>query len=384
MKIKLPIKKRHISTILMLLLALLFSFVNCGYAWDYGNGRHGTYVLTTNATIDQLYQTVRLPSDPAQYNPTDTNAIPNFQILTITNGATLTANPWNGSTGGTIALKVQGALAIANGSAVSANGLGYRGGSQALVGGQYIEGIQGESYTGSPNTSSGANYGGGGGGGQYGESNGNPIYFGAGGGGYGGNGSSYYNSFYGYGGIGGGTYGTPSLDTVYLGSGGGGNPSGSNPNGGNGGGAIVIDAGNIQLNGQIQANGNNGGGGGSGGSIRLRAATALLATNQVSAVGGNGGGDGRIMIGYAESFSGVTTPAAYTLLDTNSDNVTVITNQPAPQIEFSWIECVFQRRCLWFPTLFFQWNFNNAPIPNATNQILVCRTLPSQTLETIQ
>ncbi len=28
-------------------LALLFSFVNCGYAWDYGNGWHGSFVLTS-------------------------------------------------------------------------------------------------------------------------------------------------------------------------------------------------------------------------------------------------------------------------------------------------------------------------------------------------
>src|ERR1017187_9640748 len=108
--------KRSIASIPALLLALLFGFVNCGYAWDYGNGRHGSFVLTTNATIEQLYQTVRLSSDPAQYNPADSNAIPNFQTLIITNGATLTANPWNGSTGGWIVLKVQGTLFITSGS----------------------------------------------------------------------------------------------------------------------------------------------------------------------------------------------------------------------------------------------------------------------------
>src|SRR5947209_6459976 len=38
-------------------------------SWDYGDGRHGSFVLTTNATIEQLYQTVRLSSDPAMYDP---------------------------------------------------------------------------------------------------------------------------------------------------------------------------------------------------------------------------------------------------------------------------------------------------------------------------
>ncbi len=374
MKLKVNII-RSIAMISALLLALFFGFANCGYAWDYGNGRHGIYVLTTNATVDQLYQTVRLPSDPAQYNPADSNAIPNFQILIITNGATLTANPWNGSTGGSIFLKVQSTLSVASGSAISANGEGYRGGGQTYPGtGCCDVGVQGESYAGSQNASSGANNGGGGGGGLYGTSNGNPIYFYAGGGGYGGNGGSYYNSFYGYGGIGGGTYGTPALDTVYLGSGGGGNPSGSNPNGGNGGGAIAINAGSLQVAGQIRAAGSNsGGGGGSGGSIKLSVATANLGTNQIVATGGIGsssGGDGRIAIFYAENYSGTSSPTAYTFFDTNSDNVTVITNQPAPQISFLDSNVVFSVGENGFPPLFFQWNFNNVPIPNATNQTL--------------
>ena len=104
-------------------LVLLFCIMNCSYAWDYGNGRHGTYVLTTNTTIEQLYQTVRLANDPVQYNPADSNAIPNFQNLIITNGATLTANPWNGSTGGRIILKVEATLSVASGSIISANGI---------------------------------------------------------------------------------------------------------------------------------------------------------------------------------------------------------------------------------------------------------------------
>jgi hypothetical protein len=103
------------------------TLVNSALAWDYGNGRHGSYVLTTNATIEQLYQAVRLTNDPAQYNPADSNAVPNLQNLFITNGATLTANSWNGTSGGWIVLKVEGALVVASGSAISANAIGYRG-----------------------------------------------------------------------------------------------------------------------------------------------------------------------------------------------------------------------------------------------------------------
>ena len=280
---------RHLSVMICALVLVLFvGFANnvCA-SWDYGNGRHGSFILTTNATIEQLYQTVRLPSDPPQYNPADTNAIPNFQTLTISPGVTLAANPWNGSSGGVIVLKVQGTLSVAVGLAISVSGIGYRGGQ--WFGGQYTVGVQiGESYAGNPVASENANYGGEGDGNSvWSVSNGHPNYTGTGaGGGYGEVGASSINSFSGYGGIGGGTYGTASLDIVYLGSGGGGSATFSSPNGGNGGGAIAINAGNLQVNGAVQANGANAtGGGGSGGSIKLLVATANLGTNQITATG---------------------------------------------------------------------------------------------------
>jgi hypothetical protein len=108
-------------------------------SWDYGDGRHGSFVLTTSMPIEQLYQTVGLPIDPLQYDPSDTNAIPNFQNLTITNGASLTANPWDGTTGGRVVLKVQASLSVAPGSSISVGGDGYRGGGPLQ---------QGESYPG--------------------------------------------------------------------------------------------------------------------------------------------------------------------------------------------------------------------------------------------
>lgn len=55
---------------------------------------------------------------------------------------------------------------------------------------------------------------------------------------------------------------------------------------------------------------------------------------------GGSGGVGRIMIGYAESYTGVTTPAAFILSDTNSDRI-LITSHPASQTMFSGSNAVF-------------------------------------------
>ncbi len=357
-------------------------------SWDYGDGRHGSYVLTTNATVEQLYETVRLASDPAHYDPGDSNAVPNFQSLTITNGATLTANPWDGSRGGRIALKVEATLAVASGSSISANGIGFRGGG-------FLE--QGESFIGRGGSSQTPNAGGGGGG--YLMANG--YWTSAGGGGYatgggsgGGNPYATYNGVD-YRGAGGGTYGDQALSTIYLGSGGGGGgvqapPPYSYPfTGGGGGGAIVLNAGNLEVNGQIQANGGvphyevtatatirASGGGGSGGSIVLRAKTARLGADQITANGGSGsdngggGGVGRIMLGYFSSYTGNTAPAAYTLLDTNSDNITIITIQPASQTAFWSSNAVMDLGIAGYPPFLFQWYFNSTPISGATNQTL--------------
>ena len=371
--------KRRSALIPTLLLALLFGGpTRCLASWDYGNGRHGSFLLTTNATIEQLYQTVRLPSDPAQYNPADTNAIPNFQTLIITNGATLTADPWNGSAGGWIALKVEATLAVASGSMISANGKGYRGGG-LTYGSQFPVGIQGESYAGSQAASSSPNYGGGGGGFVEGYNSFGQIFYGsAGGGGYGSSGAggiTYLNNGTTGGATGGQTYGTPTLIPVYLGSGGGGSANNS-AGGGVGGGAIILSVGYLQVSGQIQANGNSSssGGSGSGGSILLQTASATLGGNNISALGGGSGygsgGVGRIAIYYAESYSGTSSPAVYTFLDTNSDNVTVITNQPVTQTNFLAADVTFTVGVDGLPALMFQWNFNSVPILGATNQSL--------------
>lgn len=310
---------------------------------------------------------VRLTNDPAQYNPFDSNAIPNFQSLIITNGATLAANSWNGSAGGWIVIKVRGTMYINSDSSISASGLGYRGGGYTYSPPTFYFGVQGESYTGSQTASTSAN-GGGGGGGQY---NG-----GGGGGGYGTSGEGGHDNAN-QEGSGGGTYGASSLSTVYLGSGGGGGDFFSS--GGNGGGAIVLNAGILNAQGGIQAIGNpfggNYGGAGSGGSILLNIASGYIGTNIVNASGGYGwiyaasGGVGRIAVDYAESFAGVTTPTAYTFNDTNSDTIN-ITNQPTSQSIFLGSNVLFNVGFTTLSPFTLQWYFNGSPISGATNQNL--------------
>jgi len=371
--------KRSTALILALLLALLFGGVTkCLASWDYGNGRHGPYVLPSSMTIEQLYLAVKLPSDPPQYDPANTNAIPNFQTLVIPSGLTLTANPWDGGSGGRIVFKVQGTLAITPNASISVNGSGYRGGSTAQ---------QGESWAGSQANFPGANYGGGGAG-VYHSVSGAGVYLPAGGGGYGSTGSPANNNT--GGGSGGEVYGTPLLDTPYLGSGGG----GSIGTGGNGGGAIAINAGDLQVAGHILANGADGqypqlgsisgSGGGSGGSILLRVATGSLGINNITANGGSGGngtnfggsrggdgGSGRICVQFAESFTGTTSPAVSTYFDGSSDYETVITVQPLTQSNFLGSNMVFNVGVSGIAPFAFQWYFGDAPIPEATNQTLL-------------
>jgi YD repeat-containing protein len=358
------------------------AMITCGlansvFAWDYGNGRHGSFVLTTNATIEQLYQTARLTNDPAQYNPADSNAIPNFQSLIITNGATLSANPWNGTNGGWIILKVQSVLIVATNSAISASSIGYRGGVLVVTNSgpnRYVAPFQGESYAGSPGWSSSANYGGGGGSAW------------GGGGGYGSIGSAGANG----GGSGGGTYGVASLSTVYIGSGGGAaNWNNSIETGGNGGGVIVLNVGNLNLQGQIQANGGSCqsfAGGGSGGSILLQIGSGSLGQNNVNANGGAGGpggngtggggngGFGRIAIAYAEGFTGLTSPTPYTTNDPNSDYIN-ITGQSVSQADFLGTNITLSVSFTTLSHYSMQWYFNGIAIGGSTNAILQLNNL---------
>jgi RHS repeat-associated protein len=257
--------------------------------------------------------------------------VPNFNNLTIPVGTTLTANAWDGSTGGIVAFRVAGTLSVAG--SISTSGLGFRGAPNAYQAAQ-----QGEGENGSGTTACSSNGMGGGGGGSNGW--GNPP--GGGGGGHGGNGSA--------GGpglgaaacvaTGGNGTGDANLNTIFLGGGGGagGGKAKDSPNyyggyGGNGGGAILIYSHSIDITGTINADGASGGldhpgsgsigGGGAGGSIFIQADTASIGYYVVTARKGSGGkyvgsteqngGDGApgiISIKYYESFDGATDPGA--------------------------------------------------------------------------
>lgn len=263
--------------------------------------------------------------------------IRNYTTVTVQNGAVLTANSWDGSVGGILALRVKDSLNVQSGGRVQVKGLGFRGGT-----GTYWNcdgwGYQGESWDGTPSQNRAAYYGGGGG----------SRNAGAGGGGYknagqdGEDGDPTYLDF----GFGGTAYGNDSLVSLPLGSGGGGSGhchQNAAP-GGNGAGAILIYAKEVTVAGGMSADGNYGcnpayagscgpdgpqppaegraGGGGSGGSIKIIANKATVGTNLVTAKGGPGGWEqnhifdggagsvGRIRIESCEPLNGMTEPVA--------------------------------------------------------------------------
>lgn len=258
----------------------------------------------------------------------------------------LTAHAWDGSTGGISAFRVAGTLDVKTGGTVSVVGLGYLGGAGGNYPNYYPDtGDTGASYAiavtlqghnggdcggcvsplGTPN--SGAGTGGRG-------ARGGDSASGGGGGSYGTPGSvgSPVNIWpWQEGGDTGATYGDSTLTKLFLGSGGGGGGKGKDgygATGGNGGGILWIDAGDVILNGTLNATGSSalqnasenggGGGGGSGGSLYLNAYSVQSGTNSFvnnggtrsfGVVSGNGsgggnGGLGRMYVKYCESFTG--------------------------------------------------------------------------------
>lgn len=258
--------------------------------------------------------------------------IPRYTSITVQSGGTLTALPWNGSTGGILVFESDGNVTVDG--TIDVTGKGFVGGSGSKRALNHT-GAQGESYTG-PGTicsSTGCsvqtnNAGGGGSGGL----------FAIGSGGGAGAGYSTAGTQAATGGASpGSTYGSAVLDLLFFGSGGGGgyddgNGATAGGNGGNGGGIIFINAPAITVNGSIVADGapgqntaNYSGGGGSGGSIYLSASSSLaLGSDKVLTRGGNGGvntigqsggnggagGAGRIRLDYCGTLSGSTSPPA--------------------------------------------------------------------------
>ena len=267
------------------------------------------------------------------------------QYTSATLSSTLAAMPWNGATGGVLALDVASQLTLSG--TVSVDAAGFRGGAGRKLTGaagtlatDYItssataaNGSKGEGIAGTPTFVANAaltnlsntgveglpngSYargapGNAGGGATDGRPTANDENSGGGGGGNGGAGGQGgfgWNSAGIVGGYGGAAF-PSSTSALILGGGGGAgttndgtadpanaNPAGINSSGAAGGGIVIIHAGSVTGSGTITANGqtaldvqnDGGGGGGAGGSIRVLVNSGLLAGLTVSANGGNGG-----------------------------------------------------------------------------------------------
>lgn len=241
--------------------------------------------------------------------------VPSYDTVTVRAGGILTAGAWNGATGGVLALRV-GSLIIESGGAVSMDARGYRGGGTGTA--YNVDGFQGESFGGLGAGGASSLDG-------YNEANGAWAANGGGGGcNVGGGGGEH---------AGGATPGIswdgvatpPAAGAMYgegrltFGSGGGGVVNlgaGAGP-GGAGGGAILVYAGTIEVQGALSADGGAssawaagsytyGAGGGAGGTVWLDAAAMTLVEGAVTVDGGAGyaavtrpggnGGQGRIRL----------------------------------------------------------------------------------------
>lgn len=263
--------------------------------------------------------------------------VPQYTTATLTSG--LTALAWNGTTGGVLVLDVAGNLAL-NSAAVSVNGLGFRGAAtlQRAGGGgantDYVNteangahGTKGEGIAGTPQylyvpaTDTVANsfaqgYPGGdfargapgnaGGGGTDGNPAANDENSGGGGGGNGGIGGQGGNSWstnLNVGGWGGANV-AAGISRIVMGGSGGAASRNNTPgvngasSGANGGGMVLIRAGNLSGSATITANGSTafqatandgGGGGGAGGTVVVLVRGPGIAGLTVNANGGRGG-----------------------------------------------------------------------------------------------
>jgi len=242
--------------------------------------------------------------------------VPQYRYLTVNAGGTLAAPPWDGSTGGFLALMCNGVCTIAGN--VNLSEMGFRGGAPYNIANtaQY----QGEGSAGIGRRLQAANGNGGGGGhSEY------PVQAWTGGAG-GGNGAPGGNA----GGrngsptsFGGASVGAADLSVAVFGGGGGGY---TQETGGNGGGNGFLFVNALTLSGSVAANGrdgrpqggeSSGSGGGAGGSVLIRA-NNIDSNGVVTAFGGAGGpsgsqygtpggagGTGLIRVEYCTSFSGI-------------------------------------------------------------------------------
>ena len=259
------------------------------------------------------------------------------QYTTAALSSTLTAGPWNGTSGGLLVLDVAHALEL-NGATVDVSSKGFRGGGGRGLGGgggantdyrssaaendhapkgegiagtpQYIwdetrnvlvdTGIEGYP-NGSQARGAPGNAGGGGTDGNPAANDENSGGGGGGNGGTGGGGGNSWDSNLARGGFGGVALAEAATTRIILGGGGGAgtrnNSSGIESSGGSGGGIIFIRAGSVTGTGTLVADGSDGheaandggGGGGAGGTIVVSTRSGDLSGLTALARGGDGG-----------------------------------------------------------------------------------------------
>ncbi len=254
-----------------------------------------------------------------------------FRYVGIINGGVLNVLSYNGSSfAGKLTIYAD-SIFVSSGSQLKANRAGYRGGK----GGSHGFGTWGEGP-------------GGGGCGKWDDKWHEGISAG-GGGGYGGKGKDGGGGYFGV--PGGSSYGDAQSLAIQRGSGGGEGISWTNDtcigysDGGNGGGAINLNASKITIEGQIAANagagGGSNGGGGSGGGVLLRGISLLSIHGSIAANGRSGygggygdGGGGRIKIfGTSIDTTGSTITASPNgTVYIKEDTVGVETETPLPKV----------------------------------------------------
>jgi hypothetical protein len=275
--------------------------------------------------------------------------VPEYTDVLVIAGASLTAPPWNGSTGGILALLASGMLV--NNGTISADGAGFRGGA-------FVNNLGAEGCTSLDEAAGvGASYKGEGlVAGRFGTASGRGNLATGGGGGNCHNAGGGGGGHFGLGGKGGNTPGQAEAPddvggfggapVVYLpyqhllfgggGGGGGGHVDKGTP-GAAGGGVVILRADNVEGTGRFSATGasadfvtsqgdDGAGGGGAGGAISLRVARTLRC-GAAQAAGGNGG-DTRHVSAESGPGGGGGGGAVFLQAETIACPVSVVAGQP--------------------------------------------------------
>ena len=249
--------------------------------------------------------------------------MPEYTTVTIAGGGALTAQPWDGTTGGIVAMLASGA--VTNDGTIDVSGMGFRPGVPSMNTGSFdcvnLDGLEadgygrkGEGLAALPAPGGRGNVSNAGGGGNCHNAGG------AGGSnaGLGGRGGGAWSANTDYGGLGGAPLTFSTLRNVVLGGGGGAGhvnqSTGTNGRGGGGGGVIWLRALSLGGTGALLANGEGaptnpeqcdpGGGGGGGGTIVVRT-NGTLACGSASVAGGKGGDHDGDCGAYTSSAMGV-------------------------------------------------------------------------------